>query len=69
MNKAQKAVSLGGITGLSINGVVETIDYLWSFTSLPPLPDATSLMVAGLLSAVIYSMLPKSTPQKPKEGP
>lgn len=60
MNKLAKGGTVGGVTALSLPGLIETINYAWAFTALPALPDGTVQMVAGLVASLIYMALPSS---------
>lgn len=60
MKPGTKAAAIGIGTGLSTPGMVETIHYLWTFTTHPPLPENTAIMIAGLLAALLYRIFPQS---------
>jgi len=67
MNKFAKSGTVGGVTALSLPGLIETINYLWAFTTLPPLPSATAEMIAGLVAMLIYLVLPQSVRTPPEQ--
>jgi len=61
MNRTAKSITIGGVTGLSVSGLIDLINYCWQFTPLPDLPDSTVGMLAALVAGILYRVLPQSS--------